>query len=134
MSTASRIVLFDGVCNLCAWAVRFIIERDQGGVFQFASLQGATGQRLLSEHGLDQTSLDSFVLIENGQAYKESSAALRVARRLSGPWSLAYVFILLPRVLRDPLYRFIAKRRYQWFGKQDSCMMPTPELRKRFLD
>jgi len=134
VSTASRIVLFDGVCNLCAWAVRFIIERDQGGVFQFASLQGATGQRLLSEHGLDQTSLDSFVLIENGQAYKESSAALRVARRLSGPWSLAYVFILLPRVLRDPLYRFIAKRRYQWFGKQDSCMMPTPELRKRFLD
>lgn len=127
------LILFDGVCNLCAWAVRFIIERDPAGVFRFAPLQSDLGQRLLTEHGLDPTSLDSFVLIEDGTAHKESSAALRVARRLSGAWPLFYAAIILPRFLRDPLYRFIARNRYRWFGKQDSCLMPTPELRVRFL-
>jgi predicted DCC family thiol-disulfide oxidoreductase YuxK len=128
------LILFDGVCNLCAWAVRFIIERDPQQRFKFASLQGEIGQRLLQEQGLKTDSLDSFVLIENGVACSESTAALRVARHLSGAWPLFSVFLVLPRWLRDPIYRFIAKNRYRWFGKQDSCLMPTPELRARFLD
>ncbi len=88
----------------------------------------------MGQHGLDPTSLDSFVLVEEGRAYRESTAALRVARRLRGLWPLCYAAILLPRFLRDPIYRFIARNRYRWFGKKDTCMIPTPELRARFLD
>ena len=127
-------ILFDGVCNLCAWAVRFILERDPRNALRFASLQSDTGQRLLAEHGLQAVTMDSFVLIENGVAFTESTAALRVSRHLHRAWPLCYAGIILPRVLRDPIYRFIARNRYRWFGKQDSCMMPTPELRARFLD
>jgi predicted DCC family thiol-disulfide oxidoreductase YuxK len=128
------IVLFDGVCNLCAWAVRFIIERDPKGYFHFASLQSDLGRRLLAEHEIDPTNTDSFVLIENGLACTESTAALRVARKLTLPWPLFFAGIILPPFVRDPIYRFIARHRYQWFGKQDSCMIPTPELRARFLE
>jgi predicted DCC family thiol-disulfide oxidoreductase YuxK len=127
------VILFDGVCNLCAWAVRFIIERDPCAVFRLTSLQSETGQRLLKEHGLDTLNMTSFVLIEDGHAFTESSAALRVARRLRGPWPLCYAAIALPRWLRDPVYRFIARRRYRWFGKADTCMLPSPEIRARFL-
>jgi predicted DCC family thiol-disulfide oxidoreductase YuxK len=128
------LILFDGVCNLCAWAVRFIIKRDPTGVFRFASLQSELGQRLLAKHGIDPTSTDSFVLVENDIAYTESTAALRVTRRLHRAWPLCYVGIVLPRVLRDPVYRFIARHRYRWFGKQETCMIPTPELRARFVE
>ena len=127
------LILFDGVCNLCAWAVRFIIERDPKGVFRFASLQSDLGKELLTKHGLATDSMDSFVLIEGGTAFTESTAALRVAQRLSGAWPLCSAALIFPRCLRDPAYRFIARNRYRWFGKQDSCMMPTPELRARFL-
>lgn len=127
------LILFDGVCNLCAWAVRFIIERDPQGVFRFASLQSDLGKELLTKHGLATDSMDSFVLIEDGVASTESTAALRVSRHLSGAWPVCYAGIILPRFLRDPAYRFIARNRYRWFGRQDSCMMPTPELRARFL-
>jgi predicted DCC family thiol-disulfide oxidoreductase YuxK len=128
------IILFDGVCNLCAWAVRFIIKRDPHGVFRFVSLQSDMGRQLLAAHGIDPSRTDSFVLIEDGVAYTESTAALRVARRLHSAWPLCYAGIVLPRVLRDPLYRFIARNRYRWFGKQETCMIPTPELRARFLE
>ena len=127
------LILFDGVCNLCAWAVRFIIERDPEAVFRFASLQSDLGKEFLMKHGLDTERLDSFVLIENGVAYTESTAALRVARKLGGAWPVCYAGIMVPKFLRDPAYRFIARNRYRWFGKQDSCLMPTPELRARFL-
>lgn len=133
MPDSPPLILFDGVCNLCAWAVQFMIERDPGNLFRFASLQSELGQRLLAEHGIDTTRTDSFVLIEDGVAYTESTAALRVVRRLSGAWPLCYAGIIFPRFLRDPVYRFIAQNRYRWFGKQDSCLMPTPELRARFL-
>lgn len=125
------IILFDGVCNLCAWAVRFIIERDPHALFRFAPLQSEAGQQLLAHHALERTSLDSFVLIEDGKAHTESTAALCVARHLSGAWPAFYPFIIMPRALRDPLYRFIARHRYRWFGKADSCLMPG--LRARFL-
>lgn len=127
------VILFDGVCNLCAWAVRFIIERDPEARFLFASLQSECGQRLLTAHRLDPANMDSFILIEEGRAYQQSTAALKVARHLSGPWPLFYACIVLPALIRDPFYRFIARNRYHWFGRQESCMIPTPELRSRFL-
>lgn len=131
--SASPVVLFDGVCNLCAWAVQFIISRDPTGKFHFASLQSDTGRRLMEEHGLNPGQLDSFVLVEDGRAYTESTAALKVSRHLSGLWPICHICIVLPHFVRDPLYRFIARNRYRWFGKKDSCLMPTPELRARFL-
>lgn len=127
------IVLFDGVCNLCNWAVQFIMDRDREGAFKFASLQSRTAQRLLSD-ARELEGIDSVVLVEGGRCYVESSAALRIARRLWGPWKVLYVFIVLPRFLRDAGYRFIAKRRYQWFGKRDQCRVPTPEERGRLLE
>lgn len=134
MPDSPPLVLFDGVCNLCAWAVRFIIGRDPRGIFRFASLQSELGQRLLKQHGIDPTRTDSFVLIQDGDASMESTAALRVARQLSGAWPIFYAAMILPRFVRDPVYRFIARHRYRWFGKQDSCMIPTPELRARFIE
>ena len=128
------VVLFDGVCNLCAWAVQFIIERDPEGAIRFAPLQSATAQHLMATHGLEPGSLDSFVLVEAGQAYTQSTAALKVARHLSGLWPMCHICIILPHFVRDPIYRWIARNRYRWFGKKDSCMLPTPALRARFLD
>ena len=127
------VILFDGVCNLCAWAVRFIIERDPEARFLFASLQSECGQRPLTAHRLDPANMDSFILIEEGRAYQQSTAALKVARHLSGPWPLFYACIVLPALIRDAFYRFIAPNRYHWFGRQESCMIPTPKLRSRFL-
>jgi predicted DCC family thiol-disulfide oxidoreductase YuxK len=134
MSEATSIILFDGVCNLCAWSVRFIIERDPANRFQFASLQSGTGQRLLTEHRISRDQMDSFVLIEDGQAYTASTAALHVTRHLGGAWPCLYAGLILPRFIRDPFYRLIAKNRYRWFGKTDSCLIPTPELKSRFID
>lgn len=129
-----KIILFDGVCNLCEQSVQFVLRRDRKGIFKFASLQSTIGQQLLQHYGLNTTELSSFVLIDNGKAWTKSSGALRVAKYLSGGWKLLYVFNLLPRLLRDPVYNFIAANRYRWYGKKTSCWMPTPELRSRFLD
>ncbi len=129
-----KIILFDGVCNLCEQSVQFVLKRDRHGIFKFASLQSAVGQQLLQQYGLNTTELSSFVLIDNGKAWTKSSGALRVAKYLSGGWKLLYVFNLLPRLLRDPVYNFIAANRYRWYGRKTSCWMPTPELRSRFLD
>lgn len=130
---AQTIVLFDGVCNLCNTSVQFIINRDPGARFQFASLQSAMGQQLLREHQIDPGD-ESIVLVENGRAYTHSTAALRIARWLSGGWSLFYGFVLVPTFIRDAAYRVVVHNRYRWFGKQELCMIPTPALRKRFLD
>lgn len=127
------IVLFDGVCHLCNGAVRWIIRRDRRGRFRFASLQSETGSALLSRYGV-QPGTDSMVLIEGGRWYPESTAALRIARRLDGLWPLAYVLIIVPRPLRDSLYRYIARRRYRWFGRSETCMIPDSGIRERFLD
>ncbi|MBN6186858.1 thiol-disulfide oxidoreductase DCC family protein [Aneurinibacillus sp. BA2021] len=127
-------LLFDGVCNLCNQAVLFIIKRDPEGSIRFASLQSDIGQELLKQHGLPAHGLDSIVLIEAGKAYTKSSAALRVARKLQQPWPLLYAFIWVPRPARDIVYSGIARNRYRWFGKRDQCMLPTPDIRKRFLN
>lgn len=127
------VVLFDGVCNLCNGAVGFILRNEAQTGFQFASLQSDEGRRLLQEHGLPEDALDTIILVEDGRAYARSTAALRIARRLRAPWKWLYAFLILPAPLRDLVYRFIAKNRYRWFGQSESCMIPTPELRARFL-
>jgi predicted DCC family thiol-disulfide oxidoreductase YuxK len=128
------VILFDGVCNLCNRAVQFIIKRDKKKQFLFASLQGKTGSELLKQFDLPPDQFNSFVLIENQKAYTRSTAALRVAKKLSGGWSFLYGLSILPPFLRDPVYNLIAKKRYKWFGKRDECMLPSPELRERFLE
>jgi predicted DCC family thiol-disulfide oxidoreductase YuxK len=128
-----RIILFDGVCNLCNGSVKFILKRDPQGYFKFASLQGETGQRLLKRHGLN-SDMNSFVLIENERTYVKSSAALRVCSKLSGAWSILSLFRILPPSFRDFMYDFVARNRYKWFGKEESCMVPLPEWKQRFLD
>jgi predicted DCC family thiol-disulfide oxidoreductase YuxK len=132
--SAHPILLFDGVCNLCNGSVQFIIRRDPEARFRFASLQSEAGQRYLDELRIDRQALDSLILIEGDRWSKESDAVLRIVRLLGGPWKALAVFRLFPRPLRDRLYRLIARNRYRWFGKRESCWLPTPELRSRFLD
>jgi predicted DCC family thiol-disulfide oxidoreductase YuxK len=128
------IVLFDGVCNLCNNSVQFMIQRDPRARLRFTSLQSEAGQRLQAEHGIDSASLDSMLLVEGGRLYRESDAALRMARHLKGAWPLLGAFRIIPRPLRNLVYRWIARNRYRWFGKMEACWLPTPELRSRFLE
>ena len=130
---AASVVLFDGVCNLCNAAVRFVIERDPSARFRFAPLDSAAARTLLQTARAPAALPDSIVLVDEEGVFTRSDAALRIARRLTFPWPLAYVFILVPRVLRDALYEWIARHRYSWFGRRDTCMVPTPELKRRFL-
>jgi predicted DCC family thiol-disulfide oxidoreductase YuxK len=126
-------VLFDGVCNVCNSAVNFIIDRDPEGRFAFASLQSQTGRALAEQYGIG-AELDTMALIEGERAYTESMAALRVARGLRGLWPALYAFIVIPGVLRNWAYRVLASHRYAWFGKREACRVPTPDIRRRFLD
>ena len=127
------VILFDGVCNLCNGSVQFLLKRDREGRFRFASLQSDAGRRLMAEHGLDVDVLSSVLLIEEGRVWQESSAALRIARHLPGAWKLLRILAAVPRPLRDAGYRWIARNRYRWFGKAETCWLPTPELKARFL-
>lgn len=129
----SAIILFDGVCNFCDGAVNFIISRDEKNYFKFAPLQSENGRKLAAEHGINLQKIDSVILIEGGEAYTESTAALKVARHLDGIWSWAYAFIVVPKFIRDYFYRLFAKNRYRLFGKKDACMLPSPEVRAKFL-
>ncbi len=133
-SSQHPIIMFDGVCNFCNSSVQFIIRRDPHGYFHFTALQSETARGLLANRELDSSQSDSILLLEDGQLYSSSTAALRIARRLKGWPKLASVFLLVPRALRDPVYRFLARNRYKWFGKQDACMLPSPDVRQRFLD
>lgn len=129
----SAIVLFDGVCNFCNSAVNFIIEHDSARYFRFAPIQSAIGEELIVKNGIDQTRTDSVILVEGGKAYTNSTSALRIARKLDGIWKLAFILVVVPRPFRDLAYKLFAKYRYRLFGKQDACMMPTAEIRARFL-
>jgi predicted DCC family thiol-disulfide oxidoreductase YuxK len=129
-----RIVLFDGICNLCNGAINFIIDHDPKGKFKFAALQSDFGQQKLAELGYDQKDLDSLVLLEDEQVYKKSTAALKIANELNGLYPMLYLLIILPPFIRDAVYDLIARNRYKWFGKRDTCRMPTPELRSRFVE
>jgi len=133
-SSEPKILLFDGVCNLCNRFVQFTIRRDPKGRFKFASLQSESGQALLQKLGLPRDDFRTFVLVKGEKYFLRSTAALRVLRELGGVWELFYVFIFIPRPLRDFIYGIISKSRYRIFGKRDSCMIPTPDISQRFLE
>ena len=127
------IIFFDGVCNLCTGSVQFIIKHDPKQYFRFASLQSEIGQQVLKEYNLPTKEFGSFILWENGEIYTKSSAALRVTKHLKGLWQALYAFMIIPSFIRNGVYRFIAKNRYQWFGKKEECWIPTEELTSLFI-
>jgi predicted DCC family thiol-disulfide oxidoreductase YuxK len=128
----ARVVLFDGVCNVCNAAVNFIIDRDREGKFRFASLQSDVGRSLGQAHGLPQE-FDTIAFIDGGEIHTRSAAVLRIAKGLDGAWPLLFSLVVLPRPVRDWAYRYFAARRYAWFGKLEACRVPTPDIRRRFL-
>ena len=128
------VIVFDGVCNLCNGFVDFLVRHDPDGVFQFASNQSEAGEQIVKQAGITDFEADTIVLVENGTtSYVRSTAVLRIARQLGFPWKLLSVFIVVPAPVRDFLYRLVAKNRYRMFGKRDTCRVPTPEERSRFL-
>ena len=129
----SSIVLFDGVCNFCERSVNFIIRHDRERRFKFAPLQSEIGQELRAKYEIAED-VDSIVLIEDDEAFTNSTAGLRIAKGLGGIWLVAYVFIIVPAFIRDFFYRLFAKYRYRLFGKKDVCMIPTPDVRERFSE
>lgn len=128
-----NIILFDGVCNFCSQSVQFIIKRDPTHVFHFASLQSDVGRKLIKEYGLVEN-INSVVYITGGKAYEKSDAALQICRSLSGLWKIFYIFYIVPKPIRNIVYDYVAKNRYKWFGKTDSCMIPSPDIKSRFLE
>jgi len=131
----NKIILFDGVCNLCNSSVQYVIKRDKSNAYRFAALQSGIGRKLVEERGIDTSQIDSIILIEPGVAYyTKSTAALKIAQSFGGVWQLTSVLEWIPEKIRNLVYDYIAKNRYKWYGKKDACMIPTPELRSRFLD
>ncbi len=128
------LILFDGVCNLCNGAVQFIIKRDSKEKFRFASLQSAYGKSQLKKFKLDPDSLHTVVLIEQDHAFERSDAVLRIAKQLDGPWKFFAAFQILPKFIRDAGYQVIASSRYRIFGKNNNCMIPSPDLKYRFVE
>jgi predicted DCC family thiol-disulfide oxidoreductase YuxK len=128
-----QLILFDGVCNLCNQSVDFIIKRDKKDVFLFTSLQSAQGQEILKQHSLNTQDFDSVLLLKNGKLYQKSTAALLIGSQLGGFWVLSSVFMLIPPFIRNIVYDWIARNRYRWHGKKETCRLPTPEERKKFL-
>ena len=128
-----KIILFDGVCNLCNGAVTFIIKRDKKDVFKFAALQSEIGRELTSKFNIDTSKVDSIILIDGEKHYEKSSAALRIAKYLSGAYPLLFGFMVVPKFIRNAVYDYIARNRYKWFGKKESCMIPTAKLKDKFL-
>ena len=130
-----KIILFDGVCNLCNSAVQFIIKHDTKDVFRFVALQSEFGQEILKHIGLNPKNIDSIILYEPGIAYYyKSSAAIQIAKNLGGIWHYGTVFRIIPTGISNKLYDYIAKNRYKWYGKKESCMIPTEELKSKFLE
>ncbi len=127
-----KIILFDGVCNLCNSSVNLIIKHDKKDVFRFASLQSDFGQNILSKFNLDSNITDSIVLIDGNHCYIKSSAALRISKNMSGFYPLLFGFIIIPTFIRNWVYDYVAKNRYKWYGKKESCMIPTLELQEKF--
>ncbi len=131
-----QVILFDGVCNLCNSSVLYVIKRDKTNAFLFAPLQSLIGKAIIKEFNIDTTDIDSILLFNSDKRtiYSKSSAALHIAKSLSFPTRLLSVFFIIPTFIRNWFYDFIAKNRYRWYGKKESCMIPTPELKTKFLD
>ncbi len=129
-----KIILFDGVCNLCNSAVQFVIQHDKKDVFRFVALQSELGQEILKHIGIDTKNIDSIILYEPGIAYYyKSSAAIQIAKNLGGFFHFGTIFRIIPTGIRNQLYDYIAKNRYKWYGKNESCMIPTAALQSKFL-
>ena len=133
MSEYYKIILFDGVCNFCNASVNFIMKRDKRDEFRFAAPQSEIGIELQKKFHLDPNDLESFILIEGDKYYKKTTAALRTAKEFGFPWNLSYIFIIIPPIIRNIAYNIIAKYRYKWFGKKESCRVPSPGERSKFL-
>lgn len=135
MDVSKKTILFDGVCNLCNRSVQYIIKRDKNDVFRFGPLQGEIGKALVAERGIDTTKVDSIILIDPGVAYfVKSDAAIEIAKEIGGAWAVFSLFQWVPVTIRNFVYDIIAKYRYRWFGKKDQCMVPTSELKAKFLE
>ncbi|MCB0371996.1 MAG: DUF393 domain-containing protein [Muricauda sp.] len=135
MESGKKIILFDGVCNLCNSSVQFVIKRDKKDLFRYAALQSEVGKQLVGERHIDTRQVDSIILIEPGVAYyTKSDAALEIAKDLGGLWKMSAIFTWVPRSIRNAVYDFVARNRYKWFGKEEACMVPTPELKAKFLE
>jgi predicted DCC family thiol-disulfide oxidoreductase YuxK len=126
------VILFDGVCNFCNSSVNFVIKKDRMNAIKFAPLQSTAGKQLAEQYNIEND-LKSFIFIENGIAYKKSTAALMVCKYLKGIWKIGYAGLLIPAFIRDALYNYIAKNRYKWFGQKETCMIPSPTIRAKFL-
>ena len=128
-----NLILFDGVCNFCNFWVNFIIDRDSKASFKFTALQSDTARQILKSNNIDAIKIDSIVLVINGEIFFKSSAAFQIARKLDGFWKLLYIFIIIPPFMRDRIYDFIASNRYKWFGKRETCRIPTDNEKHRFI-
>jgi predicted DCC family thiol-disulfide oxidoreductase YuxK len=128
------IILFDGVCNLCNASVNFVIRHDKKAQFLFASFQSDAAREILLHFNLENLNTDTVILVEDNKIYDKSAAALKIAKQLDGIFKAFSIFFIVPKFLRDRIYDFVAKNRYQWFGKRESCMIPSPELKNRFLE
>lgn len=133
MKDIKSIILFDGVCTLCNASIDFILKRDHKNRFLVGALQEPVSKKVLSNFQVDDSYLDSLVLVENGKVYFRSTAALRIAKKLNRPWPLFYFLIAIPAFIRDPVYNWIGKNRYRWFGKKSTCRIPTSEEKQKFL-
>jgi predicted DCC family thiol-disulfide oxidoreductase YuxK len=129
-----KIILFDGVCNLCEQSIQYVIKHDKNDVFRFVALQSELGEKILNYLKIDSSKTDSIILYEPGQAYfYKSDAALEILNSLGGFLKWSVIFKVIPSALRNPIYDYIAKNRYKWYGKKDACMIPTSELKAKFL-
>ncbi len=127
------IILFEGICNLCNGAVQFILKRDKNEKFLFASLQSDASKNILLQYNVKKITLDSILIIEDGQVYDKSTAVLKISRHLNWPWPMFSIALHLPLYIRDSVYDFVGRNRYKWFGKKDSCTMMIPEYKNRFI-
>lgn len=133
MQPGKAVIVFDGVCVLCNGWVRFLLRHDHAQRYRFTAMQSASGRALLAAHGLDPDDPNSLLLIDGDDAFVDTEAIRRILTGLGGAWHLAHLIVLVPRALRDRLYRHIARNRYRWFGRRDACLLPAPEQRARFL-
>ncbi|MCF1191772.1 thiol-disulfide oxidoreductase DCC family protein [Mangrovimonas sp. AS39] len=130
-----ELILFDGVCNLCDSSIQFIIKHDKHNTFLFTPLQSELSQSIIEQFGIDTQKIDSIILFrKNEGVFYKSTAALKIASKLKFPINILASFIILPKFIRDTVYDFIARNRYTWFGKKESCMIPTPELKAKFIE
>ena len=134
MNDCEAIVLFDGMCNFCSGSVLFIIKRDPKGYFRFAPLQTEAGEKITEQYGIRTSQPETLILLEKGRAWYRSAAALRIARQLRRGWPLFYATIIIPPVIRDFFYNIIARHRYKWFGRKETCFVPDNEIRSRFIE